>query len=111
MNHREHGEHRGRREEKHKSLSLTLRSLCPLWFAFVLPGHAADQPEGNYDEVEQVKAMPECEATVEQKFPCCASFKTTEGSVFFVGSPVANITVVRFVRTLEKGKSYKFPDA
>jgi hypothetical protein len=72
---------------------------------------AEDLPKRTYDEVEQVKAIPECEVTVEQKFPCCASLKTTEGSVFFVGSPVADVTVVRFVGTLLKGKTYKFPDA
>jgi hypothetical protein len=38
-------------------------------------------------------------------------FKSEDGKTFYIGSPEADVEVVHFVATLEKGKTYDLPKA
>ena len=92
-------------------------SRTPKWWQLLLLLIAAlpfalaadDQPKGNYWTVEQVKAIPACNATVERRFPCSAYLKTTEGRLFSVGNPGSGRTVGVFIGTLKPGKTCQFP--
>jgi hypothetical protein len=67
--------------------------------------------EENYEYVAQILAMPSRRATVTEIAPCYAVFRTEAGRTFVIGSPAAPPEVVHFLVTLEKGKTYSFPQA
>jgi hypothetical protein len=62
-----------------------------------------------HDTAEQIKALLPCRATVEERQPCYAVFRTADGKRFAIGSPGATAEVVRFLGTLKEGESYQFP--
>ena len=67
------------------------------------------QPPQRYSQPAQVIGMPPCRATVESLRPCDAALRTDDGTVLYLGSPAAPITVVRFVRTLKVGQTCSLP--
>jgi hypothetical protein len=48
---------------------------------------------------------------VEQKQPCAAYLKTTEGKRLCIGGPGATPDVAGFVQVLQEGRTYSFPEA
>ena len=68
-------------------------------------------PNGTYEEVPQLMAMPARALTIESVSPCSARLRGRDGSAVYIGSPGAAPEVVGFVQTLERGRSYVFPDA
>jgi hypothetical protein len=65
----------------------------------------------HYEYVAQILAMPSRSATVVAIAPCNAEFRSEDGRTFYIGSPAAPSEVVRFLPTLEKGKTYRLPEA
>ena len=51
------------------------------------------------------------EATVEQKQPCAAYIKTSDGRRLCIGGPGATKDVAGFVGMLQEGQTYQFPKA
>src|SRR5262245_37861008 len=61
------------------------------------------------ETAEQIRAMPPCKATVEEREPCGSMFTTADGRKFYIGSPAAPPEVVQFLQTLKDGQTYEFP--
>ena len=57
----------------------------------------------------QIRAMSPCRATMEERQPCYAVFRTVDGKRFAIGSPAATADVVQFLGTLHEGEFYAFP--
>ncbi len=64
-----------------------------------------------YEYAAQVLAMPSSKATMEFVSPCIRRFRTEDGAEFVIGGPGAEREVMRFLGTLEEGKSYRLPKA
>lgn len=71
---------------------------------------SADKAIANHETAAQIKAMSPCRATLEERQPCYATFRTADGKRFAIGSPAAPSEVVRFLGMLYEGESYAFPD-
>jgi hypothetical protein len=72
---------------------------------------AAQPAVPSYGTAKQIKAMPPCEAVVEQHGTCWALCKTTGGNRFYLDGLGGTEEVARFLQTLAKGKTYKLPGA
>jgi len=70
---------------------------------------SAGEPIADHETVEQIKAMSPCRATLEERQPCYANFRTTDGKRFAIGSPAAPSEVVQFLGTLHEGETYALP--
>ena len=70
-------------------------------------------PEDRYTFLpdEQLPVLPPFKAVVEQKQPCAAYLKTSEGRRLCVGGPGATPEVAGFVQVLQEGQTYSFPEA
>ena len=70
-------------------------------------------PEESYTFVsdEELPLLRPIKAVVEQKQPCAAYLKTTDGRSLCIGGPGATPEVAGFVQVLQAGQNYKFPDA
>jgi hypothetical protein len=65
----------------------------------------------NYDTVEEIRSMPQCQAVVVRKAPCHAYLETTRGTGFYLGSPAIGAEIGRFIKELRIGDRYELPDA
>jgi hypothetical protein len=63
-----------------------------------------------YRTAEQIKAMPQCKATVVQRAPCYVVLKTAEGRSFHIGSPGNTPEIAYFLVSLKEGQTYNFPE-
>ncbi len=87
--------------------------------------HAAEQPTANdkgaakhpgtaltpaYETAAQIKGMPRCKATVDERSPCSVRLSSPNGKRFSIGSPGATKEVAAFLSTLKYGHTYTFPD-
>jgi hypothetical protein len=70
-------------------------------------------PEESYTFVadEELPRLPPFRAVVEQKQPCAAYLKTTDGRRLCIGGPGATPEVAGFVQVLQEGGTYDFPQA
>ena len=70
-------------------------------------------PEESYTFVadEELPRLPPFKAVVEQKQPCAAYLKTTDGRRLCIGGPGATPEVAGFVAILQEGQTYNFPEA
>jgi hypothetical protein len=70
-------------------------------------------PEDRYTFVSdaQLTLLSPFKAVVEQKQPCAAYLKTTDGRRIRIGSPGATPEVAGFVAGLQVGQTYSFPKA
>ncbi len=70
-------------------------------------------PEDSYVSVadEELPRLPPFKAVVEQKQPCAAYLKTTDGKRLRIGGPGATKDVAGFVGMLQEGRAYTFPKA
>src|SRR6185503_18571368 len=65
----------------------------------------------SYSTTEQFKAMPPCQALVEQHGTCWVLLKTIDGNKFYLDGLTGTEEVVHFLSTLTKGQTYKLPSA
>ena len=70
-------------------------------------------PEESYTFVRdsELPLLKPFKATVEQKQPCAAYIKTTDGRRLCIGGPGATPEVAGFVAVLQEGQTYNFPEA
>ncbi len=70
-------------------------------------------PEESYTFVPDadLPLLKPFKATVEQKQPCAAYLKTSDGRRLCIGGPGARKDVAGFVGMLEEGQTYQFPKA
>ena len=70
-------------------------------------------PEDRYTLLpdEQLPLSPQFKAVVEQKQPCAAYLKTSDGRRLRIGGPGATPEVAGFVQVLQEGRTYSFPEA
>jgi hypothetical protein len=70
-------------------------------------------PEDHYTLLpdEELPVLPPFKAVVEQKQPCAAYLKTTDGRRLCIGGPGATPEVADFVKVLQEGQTYSFPAA
>lgn len=70
-------------------------------------------PESSYEVVTdaELPLLKEFKATVEQKQPCAAYLKTSDGRRLRLGGPGATKDVAGFVGMLQEGRTYQFPKA
>jgi hypothetical protein len=70
-------------------------------------------PEESYTFVadEELPLLRAFKAVVEQKQPCAAYLKTTDGRRLCIGGPGATPEVTGFVQVLQEGQTYSFPEA
>lgn len=64
----------------------------------------------HYSTAQEIAKMPAVKAALECSAPCYSLFKTTEGKHFAIGNPGSKADVIHFLRSLEDGKTYQFPD-
>ncbi|MCL4180224.1 MAG: hypothetical protein KJ072_21085 [Verrucomicrobia bacterium] len=69
-------------------------------------------PEDRYSFVadEELPRLAPFKAVVEQKQPCAAYLKTTDGRRLCIGGPGATPDVAGFVQVLQEGQTYSFPE-
>jgi hypothetical protein len=70
-------------------------------------------PEESYTFLpdEKLPLVSPFRAVVEQKQPCAAYLKTSDGRRLCIGGPGATPEVAWFVQTLQEGQTYEFPAA
>jgi hypothetical protein len=70
-------------------------------------------PELSYTFVDdnELPVLSPFRAIVEQKQPCAAYLKTTDGRRLHLGGPGASTEVAGFVQVLQVGETYNFPEA
>lgn len=86
----------------------------PEWRAADLPDQwrvTVERREVFHVPDDRIADMPHRTAVVVEKYPCCATLRTTRGEVLTIGGPAAPYDIVRFTHTLEMGETYTLPDA
>jgi hypothetical protein len=70
-------------------------------------------PQETYTFVgdEELPRLPPFKAVVEQRQPCAAYIKSTDGRRLCIGGPGATPEVAAFVAVLQEGQTYNFPEA
>lgn len=65
----------------------------------------------DYATAEQIKTLPRCQVAVVEKNPCNSLFRTSDGKMFYIGSPAARQDVIQFLETLKHGQTCELPSA
>ena len=79
---------------------------------YEFPGAFLDyQNRKFYVTADDIKAMPSCKATLEQRCSCFSIFATADGKQFVIGNPGSGPQVWQFLKTLMEGQAYEFPSA
>ena len=93
------------------------RSVAFAVFLGLVTGCASPDPFGgrnylNCRSASEIESLPPLRATVEKIQPCGVILKTSDGRSLSLAGPCGGEPVVeRFMRTLEHGHTYTFPNA
>lgn len=93
------------------------RSIAFAMVLGLLAGCATRDPFGGQDHlncrrVAELEALPTLQATVEQIQSCGVILKTEDGKSLTLAGPLGGDPIIkRFMKTLENGRTYTFPDA
>lgn len=93
------------------------RSIASAMVLGLLAGCTSSDPLGGRDHLNcrsasELESLPTLRATVEKIQPCGVILKTDDGKSLSLAGPLGGEPAVeRFMRTLERGRTYTFPSA